>query len=180
MLFCNFKTLWFWRFCSIFETNYSESFILCWFFYHIPYINASLTLYMCCIAQVRVKKWKIDCFQQLLETWCLNFASRLFVIFNFCLDWTIYSLNVRCTSIGPRYLVWFWGVIFWPLRWNLGCLVIWVEWGFDNNYFTFANVWQDFVRPKQFKRLLNSRVDALILSLGAYQTQYLKVQTVFC
>ena len=48
-------------------------------------------------------------FSKLLETWYLNFASRPFVLFNFCLNWAIYSLNVRCSFIIiPRYLIWFW------------------------------------------------------------------------
>ena len=67
----------------------------------------------------------------MLETWCLNFTSRPFFLFNFCLNWAIYFSNVRCSSIIiPRYLVWFLGIIFWPLRQKLRCLVICFEWDF--------------------------------------------------
>ena len=61
--------------------------------------------------------------------WCLNFASRSFVLFNFCLNWIIYSFNARCSSIiTPRYLVRFLGMIFCPLRQTLRSLVICFEW----------------------------------------------------
>ena len=65
----------------------------------------------------------------MVETWCLKFASRRFVLFNFYLNWVIYSLNIRCSSIIiPRYLVQFLGMIFCPLRRKLRCLVNCFEW----------------------------------------------------
>ena len=50
-----------------------------------------------------------------------------FALFNFCLNWVIYFLNVRCSIKISRYLAWFLGMIFCPLRQNLRCLVIF-EW----------------------------------------------------
>ena len=65
----------------------------------------------------------------MLETWCLNFASRPFVLFNVYLNWVIYSLIVKCSSIIiPRYSVQFLGMIFCPLRRKLRRLVNCFEW----------------------------------------------------
>ena len=62
-------------------------------------------------------------------------VDRLFYLTSALIE-LLYSLNVTCSPIIiPRYLVWFLGIIFWPIRRKLRCLVI-----YKGNYFSFANV----------------------------------------
>ena len=120
MIFCNFKTLWLAQRGSegsvlVLKLIIRRALFMLFLSYplHYCFFDPLLVLHSVSESQkVLNRLFSVSClrlavlirtkqivFTKMLETWCSNFARRPFVLFNFCFNWVIYSLNVRCSSI---------------------------------------------------------------------------------